>query len=251
MGGAASSHVQAISNAVGGGSEQDIINFCMPIYYTSTPLLPHEKDRAIKCWKSISNGQAPEYFRLKTTDPVNTPCKTPMDFFGNRFYRRLLEVHPTCQSMFTKSTMKQGTLLLRMISFAISELDNDEKFEKTYRTLAQSHNRVGVKAVEYGIFGEVLFWTLKIVTGGDVYDSVCHSGWIKIYSKMLEIIIPEVVRYELANKPAIAAFKEKRLKAVFKADANGGSDTVILAGDAHEKEKSISSHSRMVSVIPT
>jgi hemoglobin-like flavoprotein len=149
--------------------------------------------------------------------------------------------------MFTKSTMKQGSLLLRMISFVVAEFDNEEKFEKTLRTLALSHNKVGVKAVEYGIFGEVLFWALKVVTGADVYDAVCHAGWIKIYSKMLSIIIPEAVRYELANKPAVTAFKEKRMKAVI-AKAETTSNSVILAGDAHEK--SISSNVRLISVIP-
>jgi hypothetical protein len=111
---------------------------------------PHEKERALKSWRLISNGQASEFFRLKKADPENIPCKTPMEFFGNRFYRRLLEVHPTCQSMFAKTTMKQGSLLLRMISFVINTMEEEDesKFIKSMESLAHSHNKIGVKAVE-------------------------------------------------------------------------------------------------------
>jgi hypothetical protein len=113
-------------------------------YYTNIGLFPHKKDKAIKAWKLISNGQSPEFFQLKNADPT-LPCKTCMEFFGNQFYRRLLEVNLTVKSMFTKTTMKQGTLLLNMISFTVSELENEEKFTKRMQNLAHSHKKVGVE----------------------------------------------------------------------------------------------------------
>lgn len=151
MGGSASTNASEIAiQAMKKRTEEEVIAFVMPIYYSKVPLLPEEKDKAIKAWKYISTGQSPEFFRLKKEDPNNVPCKSPMEFFGNQFYRRLLEVHPTCRGLFTKSTMKQGQLLLRMISFALSELDenDDAKFLKTFQNLASCHNKIGVKAVE-------------------------------------------------------------------------------------------------------
>ena len=120
----------------------------MPVYYTTQPLLPHEKERAIAAWKDISNNKSKEFYRLKKEHP-EYPCKTPMEFFGNQFFRRMIEVHPTSQGLFTKSTMKLGALLLRMISFTIQELDEpEEAFVKTFQNLAHCHNKLGVKACE-------------------------------------------------------------------------------------------------------
>ena len=151
MGGAPSTNASEIAiQALQKRTEEEVITFVMPIYYSKVALLPHEKEQAKNAWKYISTGQSPEFFRLKKEDPNNVPCKTPMEFFGNQFYRRLLEVHPTCRGLFTKSTMKQGQMLLRMISFALGELDeeDDAKFLKTFQNLAHCHNKIGVKACE-------------------------------------------------------------------------------------------------------
>lgn len=228
MGGASSSNVSDLAaQALQKKTEAEIVAFVMPIYYSKVPLLPHEKEMATKAWKYISTGQAQEFYRLKREDPDNTPCKTPMEFFGNQFYRRLLEVHPTCRGIFTKSTLKQGELLLRMLSFAVSELNEDEtKFNKTFHNLANCHNRIGVKACEYGIFGEVLFWALKKTLGPEIYTAAVHGAWIKIYSKMLTVIIPVAVAYEINHKDDYKPIIVKRMTTLVPLSSN-----VVLAGD--------------------
>lgn len=126
------------------------VDFFYPIYYSSAPLTVTERERAIACFKLISSNQAQEFYRLKQEDPVHVPCNSPMEFFGNRFYKRFIEVHPTAQALFGKSTMKQGTLLYRMMNFVISDLEQPDadKFQKTFEMLANSHNRIGVRAAE-------------------------------------------------------------------------------------------------------
>ena len=84
---------------------------------------------------------------------------------------------------------------------------------------------------------------MKKVIGPENYDSVAHSGWIKIYSKMLAVIIPIVVKFELANKPVIQKVTQTRMKAVCNL-----TDTVVLAADANEKSVSATAD-RMVSVL--
>lgn len=54
-----------------------------------------------------------------------------------------------------------------------------------------------------GIFGECLFWVLRLTLGMDVYDATTHLGWVKIYSRILRVIIPIVIQYELDNRAAI------------------------------------------------
>eukprot|EP01031_Cornospumella_fuschlensis_P040902 gene40902-49892_t len=50
-----------------------------------------------------------------------------------------------------------------MISLALSELDDAEKFDRNLVKLAEIHYQRGVKAVEYGIVGEILFWVMRHV----------------------------------------------------------------------------------------
>ena len=131
-------------------SVDEIVRFILPIYHVKVPLLPYEREKLVKSWKLLTNNHATEFYRMKKEDPVNTPCSTPMEYFANRFYRRLVEIHPTCQPMFSKSSAKQGRLLMNMFSLIVGEVEEDsqEKFKKTLQTLATCHNRVGVRAAE-------------------------------------------------------------------------------------------------------
>lgn len=83
-----------------------------------------------------------------------------------------------------------------------------------------------------GIFGEVLFFVLRLTLGDD-YDTTAHHGWIKIFSRVLRVVVPIAVEYEIANKPAITALTAKRISnmtptiltgSVLKADEMSTSD---------------------------
>lgn len=150
MGSTASTQVSAAANVQKKNNidEAEMIKLLMPVYYTTAPLLPHEKEQAIKAWKMISSGLAPEFFRRKKYDPVNTPCTSPPEFFGKQLVKRFVNVHPISQPMFSNTTTKQGTLFFRMIAFVITALEDEEKFDNHFVMLAKGHNRLGVRAVE-------------------------------------------------------------------------------------------------------
>ena len=57
-----------------------------------------------------------------------------------------------------------------------------------------------------GIVGEVLFWSLKQCLGVQMYDMLAHQAWIKVYSRMLRIMVPMAVAHELKDGSA----QEKR-----------------------------------------
>lgn len=65
-----------------------------------------------------------------------------------------------------------------------------------------------------GLFGEVLFWTIKSCLGSEVYTVQTHLAWIKFFSKILAVIIPLVVKYEIGHKGEIKQCEEKRMKSV-------------------------------------
>ncbi len=129
-------------------SADQIIDYVMPIYYTKLPLLPHCKEKLIAGWKKISANKAEGFYKLKQEHPEQVPCPTPMVFFANRIVMRLCEVHPVCNSMFKKSTLKQGTLILNMFTALIKEIENPEAFNKYLKMLALSHIKLGVRATE-------------------------------------------------------------------------------------------------------
>ncbi len=129
-------------------SVEQIIDYVLPIYYTKLPLLPHCKEKLIAGWKKISANKAEGFYKLKAEHPEQVPCPNPMVFFANRLVMRLCEVHPVCNSMFKKSSLKQGTLILNMFSALIKEIDNPEAFNKYLKMLALSHIKLGVRATE-------------------------------------------------------------------------------------------------------
>ena len=48
-----------------------------------------------------------------------------------------------------------------------------------------------------GIVGEVLFWALRQVVGTEFYTDKMHSAWVKVYSRMLRVIVPVAISWEL------------------------------------------------------
>eukprot|EP00401_Gymnodinium_catenatum_P081185 CAMPEP_0117528724 /NCGR_PEP_ID=MMETSP0784-20121206/37461_1 /TAXON_ID=39447 /ORGANISM="" /LENGTH=131 /DNA_ID=CAMNT_0005325017 /DNA_START=314 /DNA_END=709 /DNA_ORIENTATION=- len=93
-----------------------------------------------------------------------------------------------------------------MISLSLSEMQDVIKFEKTLVKLAEIHNERGVKAIEYGVVGEVLFWAIRNVVGSEAYTFEVHQAWVKLYSRMLKTMVPVAVAHELKDGSA----QEKR-----------------------------------------
>jgi len=119
----------------------------------------------------ISNNEAPNYLKQQLESiEFATAYPTAMSYFSDSFYSRLFDVHPFSQNLF-KDVRSQGKFLTKMISLSLTEFYDPTKYELTLRKLAEVHNERGVKAAEYGIVGEVLFWALKRVLGTEVFDA--------------------------------------------------------------------------------
>ena len=79
--------------------------------------------------------------------------------------------------------------------------------------------------------GEVLFYTLKSCLGPE-YDSATHKVWVKIFSRMLMVIVPVAVSFEMES----GAAQMDRLRAATVADK----DKINLF--SHEDSNSNSGH---------
>ena len=62
--------------------------------------------------------------------------------------------------------------------------------------LAQRHCERGVRANEYGVVGDILFYSLQFCVDSDVYSRRSELAWIRIYSAMLRLILPVALQYE-------------------------------------------------------
>ena len=123
--------------------------------------------------------------------------------------------------------MYSSKFLVKMISLSLSLVDDPDKFQVTLVKLTEVHNKRGVKAIECasklllnyiktivtqhpavceffltdGIVGEVLFWTLRKCLGR-AYDARTHGAYVKILSRMLKVMVPVAVAFEMNNSEA-------------------------------------------------
>ena len=102
-----------------------------------------------------------------------------------------------CRPMFTNAA--QGRFFVKMISLSLSLLEDNAGFEKTLTKLTETHNERGVKSIEYGVVGEVILWTMRYVLGPDTYTPELHMVWLRILCRMLKVMIPVAVKFEMEN----------------------------------------------------
>lgn len=226
-----------------GKDGREIIRLMMPVYYTEEPITADEHFFAEQAWQKIISNDAPAYAAYCAESPEFAE-KYPscIRFFSDCFYGRLFDVHPLSRPLFRDLT-SQGKFLVKMITLSLSELTDPAKFENILVRLAEVHNHRGVKAVECkcrpvrlpsflhplfcspsfddidGIVGEVLLWALRRCLGPDAFTSEVHVAWLKIYSRMLRIMVPVAVCYERQlnaealkadSSRAISNFNERR-----------------------------------------
>uniref|UniRef100_A0A7S0SYC4 Globin domain-containing protein n=1 Tax=Chromulina nebulosa TaxID=96789 RepID=A0A7S0SYC4_9STRA len=178
-------------------SDADIVNLMLPVYYTSDPVTKLDITNARASWSMIIDDTSPEYLRLKDTPDFNySSC---VMFYYDTFYARFFDVHPMSRAMFKSGLKTQGKFLVKMITLCLGEIDDADssKFVNTLVNLTESHNARGVKSIEYGIVGEVLFFTLKHCLGVSIYTKDIHEAWVRIFSRMLTVIVPVAVSFEI------------------------------------------------------
>ena len=181
-----------------GKTEKELVNVMMPVYYLhNEPVTAYDLNIAKENWNMILNNTAPGFHALKGTEGFHHASSIMM--FYDVFYSRLFDVHPLSRPLFKSGLKSQGKFLVKMIGLSLGIIDEPEKFEKTLIKLTESHNERGIKAIEYGIVGEVLFYTIRQCVG-EAYTPIAHYAWRKIMSKILSIMVPIAVSHELHSK---------------------------------------------------
>jgi hemoglobin-like flavoprotein len=197
--------------------EEEIVLLMMPVYYHASAEVTNRDITACQnVWNLILEDQSPSFLEYKKA--TDNPPPTCIIWFYHVFYERLFNIHPLCRPLFTKGVESVGSFLVQMVSMSLSQLRDVTKFKKTMTSLAARHCERGVKASEYGVIGEVLFYSLKKCLGEEIYTNSVETSWKKIYSVMLREIVPLVVNYERTGKlihetpqlPVAGSEEEKR-----------------------------------------
>lgn len=189
-------------------SEDELIQFLMPMYYTAEPLSTEERTAAAKSWDLIL------YDQCHCINNAGVQGTTAADVLHDVFFQRLFLVHPICQELF-KIPMKMD--LVPTITAVLSLLDRPDGLERALKGMIHAHNKIGVKAAECkppapaprpcpalltlsttdGIVGECIMFAIHWCIGSECFTDTTNRAWCKILSKMMDVIIPEVVHFEL------------------------------------------------------
>jgi hemoglobin-like flavoprotein len=178
-------------DAIPTATEPLVVEF--PSYFREP--LPNSDDikRIRHSWQLIIEDNGVEYQAQKSVVPYSS-CWA---WFYNSFYERLFQVAPETRPLFKNDIAAQGKSLVGMISVMIGLFNNMHMHSATEKStldgLAKRHVGYGVDCKHYGVFGEVLFWTLKKVLGSECSDEV-QTSWLTMYCYMLKIVIPAATR---------------------------------------------------------
>lgn len=196
MGGASSTNVQSKR------SVQDVCGVMMPVYYTTSPVTEIDHKRANETWDLILDDKSPLYLEGQKDPAFAAEYGSCIMFFYDTFYKRLFDVHPMCKPMFKSGMKAQGKALVKIVTLSLSMFNEDEKFDAVLNKLATVHNERGVKAVEYGIMGETLIWALSKCLGPTCFTPAVVTAWIRVFCRMLKVMLPLAVAYELDHGEA-------------------------------------------------
>lgn len=63
-------------------------------------------------------------------------------------------------------------------------------------TFVKTFGQRGLRASDYAIIGDVLFWSLQFVLGDKVLTEEVNRGWIRVYSSFLRRMLPLAIGFE-------------------------------------------------------
>lgn len=218
-------------------SDEEIVKLMLPVYYTDLEVTEADAALVKQTWDEILHDKAPNFLNGKAEEGVIFPHLSCISMFFEAFYARLFDVNPSCRPLFISGLKVQGKFLVKMISLAISLLDDEVKFQQKMESLADAHNNRGIKAIEYGMIGDVLFFSLHHCLGAH-YTAQVHCGWVAIFSRMLRYIVPIAVHFEIRSAGQFQDLRLNPVKAATDSDnSNAFSSSISHSMSLYSKDK--------------
>jgi hemoglobin-like flavoprotein len=183
---------------------KSVVIAMMPLYYhEEEPTLQHIQD-AKRNWDLIVDGTATGLDGLKGThgfDIGSFDGSEGKTIFAKEFMNRFFDLEPTARPMFSDSTVGNPTWVISLVELCLTRWDDVKLFRGKMVELAKTHIRKGVCAIQYGVIGEILFWTLQKCTA-EQFSIEAECAWKVLFSSMLRIIVPIAVHHEINHSTA-------------------------------------------------
>eukprot|EP01035_Chromulina_nebulosa_P020726 gene20726-26870_t len=171
----------------------------MPTYYSKEPVTLHDIEIAKGLFNFVMEDKAPGYLRIKESN-LNKQYTSALVFVYETFYARLFEVIPTAKDLFKTGFTSQGQGLVKLIAFLLMDPADIEIFKSKLLEITEKHNERGIRAVEYGIAGDCLFYSLDKALGPEIFTPYNRRVFERIFSRSLTVIIPSAVSYEIKTR---------------------------------------------------
>ena len=168
----------------------------MPTFYCPDAI--NHADAAIvsKTWKIIQSYKTPGRDVMLTL----TGCAHGVDgatLFKALYFKRLFDVHPSSKSLFSVQDEASGKFISTIVDMCWRQLENEQEFRRRAVEIVRNNCDRGIKAVDYGIVGEVLLWSVSVALGSTLNNLVIETAWVKVFSSLLTIIVPVAVATEV------------------------------------------------------
>ena len=107
---------------------------------------------------------------------------------GLLFYKRLFEVAPSVEHMFTTDKKEQARKLMNMVTLVVTKLQKLDDILNEVKNLAQRHGKYGAQPAHYKVVGECLLWTLAKGLG-ERWNKETEEAWIAAYTILSDAMI--------------------------------------------------------------
>lgn len=178
----------------------------MPSYCVFDAVLDAKVAQLIaESWQYALSGEASPFLEAKSKNSH----LTPLVFFFDIFYEMFFKLCPEAKAKFTMKISSQGRMFASLFKYLVSVLseNNIAKLTVTMEQLAVVHNQRKIAGPYYSTLGSVLLYALRESTGSEYFTDEKKDAWVRVYSRMMQVIIPIVVA---GTKPSDAVWLKKK-----------------------------------------
>eukprot|EP01035_Chromulina_nebulosa_P017017 gene17017-22523_t len=194
MGAAASTNSHSPVGTIQQQSEELLKLF---IYYKPNSVVDNEDlEIAKETWKIVIEDRSLQYIKLKSSEPP-LEASSCLSWFYDVFYEFSGQMDTGSQQLYKDNLKIQIRALIAMISSTLSMFTGLDltKVNTSLTKLATGHYKRGVRSYQYAIVGVILLKTFEFCLG-DSWNEKCHLAWAKMFSVMLEILLPAALKVE-------------------------------------------------------
>lgn len=166
-------------------SESVEIALKMPPYCIFDAVIDSEtRDLVMNSWVQCLEGQTKDYRAIAQMNP-NT---SPLVYFHDGFFIHLKSMTPDIKD---KLQSRMFVRFLKLFLFTAEE-PNDPNVKASLEKLAVDFNSSGFDHEKYTYFGLALFEAVRKGLGAITLENKLRAAWIKVYSRMLQVMMPIV-----------------------------------------------------------